>query len=280
MKKFLNFKTLFISSLLIASTVLTSCSNGDVIENQSEVPQEEITLTVGATSVPHAVLLEQVVDILKEDNINLVITESDYAILNPGTVDGTFDANFFQHMPYLDNFNENSGTSLVSVGAVHIEPLGIYSQNISSLDDLKEGDFVSIPNDGSNETRALKLLESQGIIKLDSSQTGDLTPMHIVENPLNLVFVEMEAVTLIPAITDVALAVINGNYAIQGGFNPATDALVLESATDSPYANVLVSTEDNANSEAVLTLYEALTSEKIKNFIDETYSGSVIPAFN
>ncbi len=256
--------------ILLMTTLLSSCSNGS----------SDNTITVGATSVPHAVILEQVADILSEDNITLVIKESDYSLLNQGTVDGSYDANFFQHIPFLENFNTNSGNNLVSVGPVHIEPLGVYSNNIADIGSLQNGDSVAIPNDGANETRALRLLEEQNIITIDPNKTGHLTPLDIVENPLNLEFTEIEAASLARALDVVTIAIINGNYAIQADLNPAEDALVLENPTNSPYANVLVTTEEKANNPQIQALYNALTSDTIKEFIESNYSGSVIPAFN
>ena len=238
---------------------------------------DTVKLKVGATPAPHAEILEQVKPILAEQGIDLQITEyGDYVIPNTAVEDGENDANYFQHVPYLDNFNEENGTHLVSVTGVHIEPMGIYAGKSDSLDNLPDGASVAVPNDATNEGRALLLLEAQGLIKLADDSNLSSTPKDIVENPKNLTFTEVEAATVPTIVTEVDIAVINSNYAMGAGFNPVEDALALEDS-DSPYVNVLVCKEGNENNEAIQALAEALHSDTIKNYITETYNGAVIP---
>ena len=238
-----------------------------------------VTLTVAASPTPHAEILEQCVPILAEQGIELVVNEySDYVVPNTAVEDGDEDANFFQHLPYLEEFNETRGTHLVSVAGVHIEPMGIYAGQTASLEDLPDGAVIAIPNDATNEGRALLLLESQGLITLDDSSNLTATPNNIVDNPKNLEFQELEAATIPSVLADVDLAIINSNYALGADLNPTTDALAIESS-DSPYVNVLVVKEGNENNEAVQALVEALHSDTIRDFITESYGGAVVPAF-
>ena len=238
-----------------------------------------VTLTVAASPTPHAEILEQCVPILAEQGIELVVNEySDYVVPNTAVEDGDEDANFFQHLPYLEEFNETRGTHLVSVAGVHIEPMGIYAGQTASLEDLPDGAVIAIPNDATNEGRALLLLEAQGLITLDDSSNLTATPNNIVDNPKNLEFQELEAATIPSVLADVDLAIINSNYALGADLNPTTDALAIESS-DSPYVNVLVVKEGNENNEAVQALVEALHSDTIRDFITESYGGAVVPAF-
>ena len=240
---------------------------------------ETVTLTVAASPTPHAVILEQCVPILAEQGIDLVINQySDYVVPNTAVEDGDEDANYFQHLPYLEEFNETRGTHLVSVAGVHIEPMGIYAGRVESLEDLPDGAVIGIPNDPTNEGRALLLLEAQGLITLDDSSNLSATPNNIVDNPKNLQFEEIEAQTLPSSRPDLDLAVINSNYALGAGQNPTTDALAIESG-DSPYVNVLVVKEGNEDNAAVQALVEALHSDTIRDFITEEFDGAVVPAF-
>ena len=226
---------------------------------------ETVTLTVAASPTPHAEILNQCVPILAEQGIELVVNEySDYVVPNTAVEDGDEDANYFQHLPYLEEFNETRGTHLVSVAGVHIEPMGIYAGRVSSLEDLPDGAVIAVPNDATNEGRALLLLEAQGLITLDDSS--------------NLEFQELEAATIPSVLADVDLAVINSNYALGAGLNPTTDALAIESS-DSPYVNVLVVKEGNENNEAIQALVDALHSDTIRDYITETFDGAVVPAF-
>ena len=240
---------------------------------------ETVTLTVAASPTPHAVILEQCVPILAEQGIDLVINQySDYVVPNTAVEDGDEDANYFQHLPYLEEFNETRGTHLVSVAGVHIEPMGIYAGRVESLEDLPDGAVIGIPNDPTNEGRALLLLEAQGLIPLDDSSNLSATPNNIVDNPKNLQFEEIEAQTLPSSRPDLDLAVINSNYALGAGLNPTTDALAIESS-DSPYVNVLVVKEGNEDNAAVQALVEALHSDTIREFMETEFAGAVVPAF-
>ena len=240
---------------------------------------ETVKLSVAASPTPHAEILNQCVDILKEQGIELVVNEySDYVVPNTAVEDGDEDANYFQHVPYLDNFNAERGTHLVSVAGVHIEPMGLYAGNSASLDAIPDGGKVAVPNDPTNEGRALLLLEAQGLIKLKDSSNLEATPKDIAENPKNLEFVELEAANVPANLDEVDIAAINSNYALGAGLNPVEDALVIEAA-DSPYVNVLVVKEGSENSEAVQALVKALQSDTVKDFINSTYNGAVVPAF-
>ena len=196
--------------------------------------------------------------------------------------DGEIDANYFQHVPYLDTFNADNGTHIVSVAMVHYEPFGIYAGTKSAIADLAEGDKIAIPNDGSNRARALLLLEAEGIIKLKDGVGMDATDLDIEGNPLNLDIVQMEAAQIANVRDSVALAVINGNYALQAGLNAGTDALAVEDAASisaTTYANILAVKEGNENSEKIQALVKAVLSEEVKAYINDTYSGAVVPIF-
>ena len=240
---------------------------------------ETVKLSVAASPTPHAEILNQCVDILKEQGIELVVNEySDYVVPNTAVEDGDEDANYFQHVPYLDNFNAERDTHLVSVAGVHIEPMGLYAGNSASLDAIPDGGKVAVPNDPTNEGRALLLLEAQGLIKLKDSSNLEATPKDIAENPKNLEFVELEAANVPANLDEVDIAAINSNYALGAGLNPVEDALVIEAA-DSPYVNILVVKEGNENNEAVQALVKALQSDTVKDYINNTFGGAVVPAF-
>lgn len=236
-------------------------------------------LSVAATPVPHAEILEFVKPKLAEQGVELdVKVFTDYVQPNVQVDQKRMDANFFQHQPYLDEFNDGRGTNLVSVIGVHVEPFGAYSSRIDSLDELKDGDTVAIPNDPTNGGRALLLLQKAGLITLEDNSKITATPRDIAENPKNLEFKELEAATLPRILNQVDLALINTNYALEAGLKPTEDALVIEGA-ESPYVNILVAHEDRADEEAIQKLAEALTSEDVKSFIEENYQGAVVPAF-
>ena len=240
---------------------------------------ETVTLTVAASPTPHAVILEACIPLMEEKGYELVVNQyDDYVVPNTAVEDGDEDANYFQHIPYLDEFNETRGTHLVNVAGVHIEPMGIYAGKTASLEELPDGAVIGVPNDATNEGRALLLLEAQGLITLDDSSNLTATPINIVDNPKNLQFEEIEAKTLPSSLPDLDLAVINSNYALGAGLNPTTDALAIESA-DSPYVNVLVVKEGNEDNAAVQALVEVLHSDTIRDFINEEFDGAVVPAF-
>ena len=261
---------------LAASLAACGSSTASSAASSEAASAETTVLKVGASPSPHAEILEQVKPILAEQGIDLQIHEySDYVVPNTAVEDGDEDANYFQHVPYLDDFNTTRGTHLVSVTGVHIEPMGIYAGKSDSLDSLPDGASVAVPNDATNEGRALLLLEAQGLIKLADDSNLSSTPKDIVENPKNLTFTEVEAATIPSIASEVDLAVINSNYALGAGLNPVEDALALESS-DSPYVNVLVCKEGNENNAAIQALAEALHSDAVKNYIAENFDGAVI----
>ena len=243
---------------------------------------ETVTLKVGATPAPHADILEQVKPILAEQNINLEIVEfTDYVTPNTSTEDGSIDANYFQHITYMNNFNAENGTHLVSVAGIHYEPFALYAGKTASLADLAEGAQVGVPNDATNEARALLLLEQEGLITLKEGVGINATKLDIVENPLNLDIVELEAAQLTTRRADLDLAVINGNYAIDAGLDLA-DALAVEAADGAAaeaYVNVIAVKEGNEKNEAIQALVKALQSDAIRDYINETYKGAVVPLF-
>ena len=241
------------------------------------------TIKVAASPVPHAEILGVAKDILAEQGITLEIIEyTDYVQPNLVTESGEVDANYFQHTPYLDSFNEENGTHLVSVGAIHYEPFGLFAGKTATLDELADGAKIAVPNDTTNEARALQLLAAQGIITLKEGAGLTATKNDIAENPHNVDIVEMEAAQLPRTLADVDFAVINGNYAAEAGLNAATDALAVEDASSEAaqtFANILVVKEGNEANPAIQALLAALQSEQVKNFIDETYSGAVVAIF-
>ena len=242
---------------------------------------EEKVITVAASPTPHAEILKIVGEVLEAEGWTLKIVEySDYVVPNNVVEDGEMDANYFQHVPYLDTFNAENGTHLVSVLAIHCEPFGIYPGTKNAIIDLEEGDKIAIPNDGSNRARALLLLEAEGLIKLTEGVGMQATVLDIIENPLNLEIVEMEAAQIANVRDSVALALINGNYAMQAGLFVGTDAIAAEDAEIAKnYENVLVVKEGNENSEKIKALIAAFTSDKVKDYINQTYPGSVVPCF-
>jgi D-methionine transport system substrate-binding protein len=268
------------SSSDTATTTDTSTDTTTTTDTATaDTTTEPVVLNVAASPTPHAEILEQCVPILAEQGIDLEIHEyGDYVIPNTAVEEGDEDANYFQHVPYLDNFNAENGTHLVSVAGIHIEPMGIYAGKTASLDELADGATVAVPNDVTNEARALLLLEAQGLITLSDDAGLEATPNDIVDNPKNLTFTELEAAMVPNVVSEVDIAVINSNYAMQAGFNPVTDALAIEDA-DSPYVNVLVVKEGNENDPAILALIDALQSDTVRDFINETYDGAVVPVF-
>ncbi|AIN61294.1 ABC transporter substrate-binding protein [Pseudomonas soli] len=237
------------------------------------------TLTVAATPVPHAEILNFVKPQLAKEGVELKVKEfTDYIQPNVQVSEKRLDANFFQHQPYLDEFNKAKGTHLVSVAGVHIEPLGVYSTKVKELDKLPSGAAVVIPNDATNGGRALLLLDKAGVIKLKDNTNILSTIKDIAENPKNLKFRELEAATIPRVLTQVDAALINTNYALEAKLNPEKDALAIE-GKDSPYVNILVTREDNKDADAVKKLVQALHSPEVKQFITEKYKGAVVPAF-
>ncbi|MBR7185303.1 MAG: MetQ/NlpA family ABC transporter substrate-binding protein [Clostridia bacterium] len=259
-----------ILALVLCALPLCSCGGG----------RDENTLLVGASITPHAEILRQCVPLMKDKGYTLEIREfEDYVIPNTALESGELDANYFQHKPYMDDFNANNGTHLVAAAFIHYEPFGLYAGKIAKIEDLANGSTIIVPNDGTNEARALMLLEAQGLIKLKADAGFTATVIDIAENPKNLTIKEVDAAQLARSLQDVDMAVINGNYAIQAGLNPATDAIAMEDATGGAgtYANIICVKEGNENDPRVKALIEVLQSETIKNYINETYKGSVVP---
>lgn len=249
---------------------------------ESAAPAELVKVKVGASVTPHAEILNAVKDELKAAGYDLEVVEfTDYVLPNTALEQGDLDANYFQHTPYLENFNEENGTHLVAVGKIHYEPFGIYAGKTTDLSAIPDGGSIAIPNDGTNEARALLLLEAQGLIKLKEGITFTATVLDIAENPKNLDIKEIEAAQLARSLQDVDAAVINGNYAIQAGLK-VKDALAIEdkdSIAADTYANVLVVKEGHENDDATKALLAALQSDTAKKFMEDTYEGAVIAAF-
>ncbi|NNB59773.1 ABC transporter substrate-binding protein [Pseudomonas fragi] len=236
-------------------------------------------LSVAATPVPHAEILEFVKPALAKEGVNLKVKVfTDYIQPNVQVAEKRLDANFFQHQPYLDEFNKAKGTHLVSVAAVHLEPLGAYSSKYKKLDEIKDGSTVVIPNDATNGGRALLLLDKAGLITLKDKTNILSTPKDITANPKNLKFRELEAATIPRVLTQVDLALINTNYALEAKLNPEKDALVIE-GSDSPYVNILVARPDDKDSADMQKLVAALHTPDVKAFILEKYKGAIVPAF-
>ncbi|WP_433588992.1 MetQ/NlpA family ABC transporter substrate-binding protein [Pseudomonas koreensis] len=239
----------------------------------------EETLTVAASPVPHAEILEFVKPALAKEGVDLKVKVfTDYVQPNVQVAEKRLDANFFQHQPYLDEFNKARGSSLVAVTGVHLEPLGAYSSKIKKLDELPSGANVVIPNDATNGGRALLLLAKAGLITLKDPTNILSTVKDIAQNPKDLKIRELEAATIPRVLTQVDLALINTNYALEAKLDPSKDALVIE-GNDSPYVNILVSRADNKDSDAMQKLAAALHSPEVKKFITEKYKGAVLPAF-
>ena len=243
----------------------------------SETQSSTTKIVVGATPEPHAALLSLVVDDLAAQGITLEVKEfTDYVTPNDAVEYGEIDANYFQHIPYLESFNTEHGYHLVNAGGIHVEPIALYSSKYSSLSDIPNGAVIAIPNDPTNEGRALLLLQSAGLIKLKDNAGLEAIPLDIVENPKNLKFSEIEAATLPRILSDVDAAVINGNYAIPADLVATRDGLFVEGA-DSPYVNVIAVKAGNENNPAVKALVEALKSDKVKAYVAEHYkNGEVV----
>lgn len=271
---------LSIALVVVLSLLVSACAKTPKENNPSANEKESTaTLTVGATPEPHAQILKVVQPILKEEGIELKIMEfTDYVLPNLSLSDGEIDANFFQHVPYMESFAKDNKIELEAVAKVHVEPLGLYSEKINNIDDLKPGSKIAIPNDPTNGGRALILLENNGFIKLDENAGLEATEKDIADNPHNLTFIPLDAPQLPRSLGDVDAAIINTNYALEAGLNPLEDALILEDE-DSPYANVLAVTPENSKDENIQKLVKALNSPEVKNFINENYKGAIIPAF-
>lgn len=279
-----NLKRIFLILLVLALslTAFVGCQNNEQKTPAADQPANRATqgkIKVAASTKPHAEILEQIKDVLDEQGYELEIVEfSDYVQPNLVVDAGDMDANFFQHQPYLDDFNEENGTKLVSVAPVHYEPLGVYAGKSSDLANIPDGASIAVPNDATNEARALLLLETNGIIKIREGAGFEATKNDIVDNPHNVEIVELEAVQVSRVIGEVDFVVLNGNYALDAGLN-VVDAVAkeeLESESAQTYANILVVKEGNEGREDIKALIDALKSDTIKQYINETYKGAVI----
>lgn len=263
---------LFLVCLLVITFILSGCSG------QSPKAAEQV-LKIAATSVPHAEILNVIKPNLKNQGIDLKIIEmDDYVRPNMALADKEVDANFFQHTPYLDKFKTERNLKIVSAGAIHIEPMGLYSKKIRALNDLPQNAQIAIPNDPTNGGRALNLLQKAGLIKLKDGVGINATVKDIIDNPKKIVIKELEAPQLPRVLDDVAAAVINTNYALQANLVPTKDALVIES-NDSPYANIVAVREGEVNRPEIQKLMQALKSDEVKKFINEKYKGAIVPTF-
>lgn len=269
--------SIFALVLALALTLLTACGGGDSGEDADK------TIRVAASPTPHAEILNSVADALAEEGWTLEVQEfDDYVQPNVATTEGDVDANYFQHVPYLDEYNAQNGTDLVAVANIHYEPMGVYPGKKSSFDDLKEGDIIAIPNDTTNEARALLLLEANGLIKLKEGAGVTATPADIVEYPKGeFELKELEAAIIPEARKDSDLAVINANYAIGAGLK-SSEAIAIEeedSLAADTYVNVLVVNAENKDSEKTQALIKALQTDAVRQFITDTFEGAVLPKF-
>ncbi|EPA2435123.1 MetQ/NlpA family ABC transporter substrate-binding protein [Campylobacter upsaliensis] len=234
-------------------------------------------IVVAATPVPHAEILNQAKEDLEKEGYTLEVKEfTDYVLPNLATDNGEVDANFFQHTPYLEEFNKSKGTKLVKVANIHIEPMAVYSKKYKNFNELKDGAKIAVPNDPTNESRALDIIAKTGLVSFNDKALK--TPIDITQNPKNIKFIELKAAQLPRALSDVDVAVINSNYALLANLNPVKNSIFIEDK-DSPYANILVVKEGKEQDPKIKALTKALQSEKIKKFIEEKYNGAVIPAF-
>lgn len=279
MKKTL--RKLFAAALVGALSVsmLAGCgsSNGDSKKDSAE----NKTIKVAASATPHAEILEYAKTALKEKGYDLEVTIfDDYVKPNEVVESGEFDANYFQHEPYLNSFNEEKGTHLVIAGKIHYEPFGIYPGTKKSLDDIADGDTIAVPNDTTNEARALLLLQDNGIIKLKDGAGINATVNDIEENPHNIEIVELEAAQVARVVDETSFVVLNGNYALQAGFSVSKDALAYETSDSEAaktYVNVIAVKEGNENNEVIKALVDVLKSDDVKKYINDTYDGAVLP---
>ncbi|QOV19358.1 MetQ/NlpA family ABC transporter substrate-binding protein [Blautia liquoris] len=266
-----------------SSSAKSSSKETDAASSAEKTSSEELEdLVVGATPSPHAEILEAVKDTLKEKGYNLVIKEyTDYVQPDMALDSGDIDATYHQHQPFLDQFNEEHKTDLVSAASIHYEPFGIYAGKTKSLDDVKEGAQIAVPNDVSNEARALLLLQDNGLLTLKDGADLNATTKDIEKNDKNIKFVEVDAAQLPRSLADVDLAVINGNYAIDAGLK-ISDALATEDASSvaaTTYSNIVAVRKDDKDNEKTKALVEALTSDTAKKFMEDKYAGAVVPSF-
>lgn len=270
---------LILMSLVLGACLLAGCG-GDKKAEKKAPAGAKVTLKIGATPVPHAEILEKIKPLLAKENIELKIVEfSDYVQPNLALNDKELDANFFQHLPYLQNFTaEHKNVKLVTAGGVHVEPMGVYSKKIKKLADLKQGAAIAIPNDPTNGGRSLMLLEKAGVIKLKVNVGVKATVQDVAENPKQIKFQEVEAAQVPRTLDDVDAAVINTNFAMQVNLVPTKDAMFMEDKT-SPYVNIIAVREGDKDRKEIKALLKALQSKEVKDFINEKYKGAIVPAF-
>ena len=266
---------------LIAAALTGALVLGTVGTSVVFAADDDKTITVAASETPHSEILEAAKPLLEEEGYDLEVTVfDDYVQPNEVVESGDFDANYFQHIPYLDSFNKEKGTHLVNAGGIHYEPFGIYPGTKSSLDDIEDGDTIAVPNDTTNEARALLLLQDNGIITLKDGVGLEATVNDIEENPYNVEIVELAAEQVARVAEETAYIVLNGNYALQAGYSVSKDALAYEksdSEAAKTYVNVIAVKEGNENSDKIKALVDVLKSDEIKDFINEKYDGAVIP---
>jgi D-methionine transport system substrate-binding protein len=270
---------LILTSITVLVGSFTACSASKAKETSKETSKSEVTLKVGASLVPHAEILEHVKPKLKEQGINLeIVTLDDEGQLNPALNEKQIDANYFQHVPYLESISKEKGYNFEVAGKIHVEPIGFYSQKLKSMDDIKDGAKIGIPNNPSNEYRVLVFLEKKGLIKLKTGIADySATPKDIVENPKNLKFIEADAAQLPRSLPDLDGAVINTNIVLEAKLDPKS-ALFREDA-DSPYANIITVRKGDKDRAEIKKLVEVLTSDDVKKFIQDKYGVAVVPAF-
>ena len=273
-----------ILSLSIVGGLLTGCGNNDAAGKKADAGsvQELEVIKVGASITPHAEILRSVSDELEKQGYKLEVVEyNDYIIPNTALESGELDANYIQHLPYLEDFNKENGTDIVSVADIHYEPFGIYAGKSDSLENLKEGAVIAVPNDTTNEARALLLLQDQGLIKLKENAGLTATVKDIADNPKNFEIKELEAAQVPKALQDVDVAAINTNYALEANLK-LSDALASEGADSlaaKTYANIIAVKEGNENTEKIKALIDTVKSEQVKKFIEDKYDGAVVPIF-
>ncbi|MFJ5764848.1 MetQ/NlpA family ABC transporter substrate-binding protein [Lysinibacillus sp. NPDC093210] len=262
---------LFIGTLFI---VLAGCTDSEQTKKD-----ETVTLRVGAASVPHAEVLEYLADDLAKDGVKLNISILKDAVqTNQQTADGELDFNYFQHIPFLEQTNKESNLDLVSVKGIHIEPFGVYSKTISDIKDLPQNAKVAVPNDVVNFSRALLLFKNNDLIELDDAKKNDYTVEDITKNEKNIQFIGVDSLLLVRSLDDVDASAINTNYALEGGYNPLDDALIIE-GSDSPYVNIIATTKEKQEDAAIQKVVKWLTSEKARKFFEDQYKGAVVPVF-
>ena len=265
--------------LALSATAFAGCGAKSGSDSNASAEVDKV-IKVGASVTPHAEILEQIKDDLAADGWTLEIVEyNDYVIPNTALEDGDLDANYFQHKPYLEDFNAENGTHISAAIAVHFEPMGVYAGKSSDLSDVADGAVIAVPNDTTNEARALLLLEAQGLIKLKEGAGIQATVLDIEENPKNIEIKELEAAQIAKSINDVDFAVLNGNYAIEAGLDAPIAVEASDSLAADTYANYVCVREGDENSEKTEALRKAILSEKVKNFINDNYSGAVLPVF-